>query len=60
VCGAKKDRHENIGAGHIGAQPFADMMRHPAVAGVPICIETPGKAPKNAEDIALLKKLRDG
>jgi deoxyribonuclease IV len=60
VCGAKKDRHENIGAGHIGAQPFADLMRHPAVAGVPICIETPGKAPKNAEDITLLKKLRDG
>ncbi|MEV4354489.1 deoxyribonuclease IV [Nonomuraea sp. NPDC004186] len=59
VCGAKKDRHENIGAGHIGAQPFADLMRHPAVAGVPICIETPGKAPKHAEDIALLKKLRD-
>lgn len=60
VCGAKKDRHEKIGAGHIGAQPFADLMRHPAVAGVPICIETPGKAPEHAEDIALLKKLRDG
>ncbi|GAA3690913.1 deoxyribonuclease IV [Nonomuraea antimicrobica] len=59
VCGAKKDRHENIGAGHIGAEPFAELMRHPAVAGVPICIETPGKAPKHAEDIALLKKLRD-
>jgi deoxyribonuclease-4 len=59
VCGAKKDRHENIGAGHIGAQPFAELIRHPAVAGVPICIETPGKAPKHAEDIALLKKLRD-
>ncbi|MFF4614479.1 deoxyribonuclease IV [Nonomuraea jabiensis] len=59
VCGAKKDRHENIGAGHIGAQPFAELLRHPAVAGVPICIETPGKAPKHAEDIALLKKLRD-
>ncbi|MEU7891528.1 deoxyribonuclease IV [Nonomuraea sp. NPDC049152] len=59
VCGAKKDRHENIGAGHIGAQPFADLMRHPAVAGVPICIETPGKADKHREDIELLKKLRD-
>jgi deoxyribonuclease IV len=58
VCGAKKDRHENIGAGHIGSQPFADLMRHPAVAGVPICIETPGKAEKNREDIELLKKLR--
>lgn len=60
VCGAKKDRHENIGAGFIGAQPFADLMRHPAVAGVPICIETPGKVDKWREDIELLKKLRDG
>ncbi|MEO3871516.1 deoxyribonuclease IV [Nonomuraea sp. B12E4] len=59
VCGAKKDRHENIGAGHIGSRPFAEMMRHPAVAGVPICIETPGKAPGHTEDIALLKRLRD-
>ncbi|MFE3448027.1 deoxyribonuclease IV [Nonomuraea sp. NPDC059194] len=59
VCGSKKDRHENIGAGHIGAQPFADLMRHPVAAGVPICIETPGKADKHREDIELLKKLRD-
>ncbi|MEU6997611.1 deoxyribonuclease IV [Nonomuraea sp. NPDC046570] len=60
VCGAKKDRHENIGAGCIGAEPFGDIMRHPAVAGVPICIETPGKADKHREDIELLKRLRDG
>ncbi|MEV0168383.1 deoxyribonuclease IV [Nonomuraea fuscirosea] len=60
MCGAKKDRHENIGAGHIGAEPFGDLMRHPAAAGIPLCIETPGKAPKHAEDITLLKKLRDG
>nr|WP_214326685.1 deoxyribonuclease IV [Nonomuraea sediminis] len=59
VCGSKKDRHENIGAGHIGSQPFADLMRHPVAAGVPICIETPGKAPGHREDILLLKKLRD-
>ncbi|MBT2228869.1 deoxyribonuclease IV [Nonomuraea sp. NEAU-A123] len=59
ACGSKKDRHENIGAGQIGAQPFADLMRHPAVAGVPICIETPGKADKHREDIATLMKLRD-
>ncbi|MEU4325170.1 deoxyribonuclease IV [Nonomuraea dietziae] len=59
ACGSKKDRHENIGAGHIGAQPFGELMRHPAVAGVPICIETPGKAEQNRADIELLKKLRD-
>ncbi|GAA3149330.1 deoxyribonuclease IV [Planomonospora alba] len=60
VCGSKKDRHENIGAGHIGAAAFAELMRHPACAGIPLCIETPGGADKHREDIELLKKLRDG
>ncbi|GIH74276.1 deoxyribonuclease IV [Planobispora longispora] len=59
VCASKKDRHENIGAGHIGAQAFAELMRHPAAAGIPLCIETPGGADKHREDIELLKKLRD-
>ena len=31
----------------------------PAVAGVPICIETPGKADQHRADIATLKRLRD-
>jgi deoxyribonuclease-4 len=57
-CGSKKDRHENIGAGHIGAQAFGEIMRHPVAAGVSICIETPGKADKHREDIVVLKKLR--
>ncbi|MGW0482421.1 deoxyribonuclease IV [Nonomuraea sp. NPDC003214] len=60
ACGSKKDRHENIGAGLIGAAAFGEMMRHPAVAGVPVCIETPGKADKHREDIETLKRLRDG
>lgn len=59
VCGSKKDRHENIGAGHIGAAAFAELMRHPVSAHVPLCIETPGKIDKHREDIELLKKLRD-
>ncbi|MEU3165114.1 deoxyribonuclease IV [Streptosporangium sp. NPDC006930] len=58
-CASRRDRHENIGAGHIGAASFAEMMRHPVVAGVPFCIETPGGAEKHREDIDLLKKLRD-
>ncbi|ACZ85728.1 deoxyribonuclease IV [Streptosporangium roseum] len=60
VCDSKKDRHENIGAGHIGMEPFAELMRHPVSAGVPLCIETPGGVDKHREDIELLKKLRDG
>ncbi|MGW4422960.1 deoxyribonuclease IV [Streptosporangium sp. NPDC004631] len=60
ACGSRRDRHENIGAGHIGALPFALLMSHPVAAGVPLCIETPGGAEKHREDIETLKKLRDG
>ncbi|MFC8919269.1 deoxyribonuclease IV [Streptomyces sp. NPDC057116] len=60
VVGAHKDRHANIGAGHIGAGPFGELMRHPAARGVPLIIETPGGTEGHAADIALLKKLRDG
>ncbi|MQA96702.1 MAG: deoxyribonuclease IV [Streptosporangiales bacterium] len=58
VCGGKKDRHENIGAGHIGADPFGELFTHPVSAGVPLIVETPGKAEGHAKDIATLKALR--
>ena len=29
-CGSHRDRHENIGAGQIGARPFGALLRHPA------------------------------
>ncbi|WP_242901921.1 deoxyribonuclease IV [Actinomadura terrae] len=58
-CASGRDRHENIGAGHIGESPFADLLRHPAVAGVPFIIETPGRAPEpHAKDITTLKNQR--
>ncbi|MFJ5231212.1 deoxyribonuclease IV [Kitasatospora sp. NPDC088391] len=67
VAGARKDRHENIGAGHIGAPAFAALLAHPATAGVPLVIETPDgrhdpariEGARHAADIALLKQLRD-
>nr|WP_269203916.1 deoxyribonuclease IV [Motilibacter peucedani] len=59
VCGASKDRHENIGAGHIGEAPFGRLLRHPAVRGVPLVVETPGEPADNARDIATLVRLRD-
>ncbi|MEU3446631.1 deoxyribonuclease IV [Streptomyces thermolilacinus] len=58
VAGAHKDRHANIGAGHIGEEPFRELMRHPATEGVPLVIETPGGKEKHAEDVARLKALR--
>ncbi|SFC72880.1 deoxyribonuclease IV [Streptomyces aidingensis] len=59
VCGARKDRHANIGAGHIGAAAFGALLRHPAAAGVPLVTETPGGPEGHAGDVARLKELRD-
>lgn len=59
VVGAHKDRHENIGAGHIGEEPFRALMSHPATEQVPLILETPGGKEKHAQDAALLKKLRE-
>ncbi|OON77727.1 deoxyribonuclease IV [Streptomyces tsukubensis] len=60
VTGAHKDRHENIGAGHIGAEPFRELFSHPATEGVPLVIETPGGKEGHVADVARLKELREG
>ncbi|MDX2558362.1 deoxyribonuclease IV [Streptomyces sp. TX20-6-3] len=59
VVGARKDRHANIGVGHIGEDAFRNLLRHPATAGVPLIIETPGGTAGHLADVELLKKLRD-
>ncbi|MFZ3497056.1 deoxyribonuclease IV [Streptomyces sp. 5.8] len=56
--GAHKDRHENIGQGHIGRDAFAELFTHPAMEGVPLITETPGGKEGHAADVALLKELR--
>jgi deoxyribonuclease-4 len=58
VCGALKDRHQNIGEGFIGAAPFKDLMAHPAIANAPLILETPGMEPEHGKEVALLKELR--
>lgn len=58
VVGAHKDRHENIGTGHIGEEPFRELMTHPATENVPLIIETPGGKEGHAADVARLKELR--
>jgi deoxyribonuclease-4 len=64
ACGSTRDRHTTIGAGSIGATPFAELFAHPELAGVPVVVETPsddGETPHggHARDIALLTALRD-
>jgi deoxyribonuclease-4 len=57
-CGSRRDRHAGIGAGHIGADPFAELFAHPVSAGVPVVLETPGPQEPHARDVATLKRLR--
>jgi deoxyribonuclease-4 len=60
VRGAMKDRHQKLGAGHIGVDAFAELLAHPATEGVPFVLETPGSRSVGDPDIALLKRLRTG
>ena len=59
VCGALKDRHQNLGEGEIGLKPFEELIGHPAVANAPLILETPGQEPEHGAEIALLKKMRE-
>jgi deoxyribonuclease IV len=57
-CGAKRDRHEALGAGQIGTEPFRALLAHPELAELPFVVETPGGKAGHARDIATLKELR--
>jgi len=37
----RKDRHENIGFGHIGFEALSYIVHHPQLAHVPKILETP-------------------
>jgi deoxyribonuclease-4 len=58
VCGALKDRHQNIGEGHIGLAAFQEMLDHPVMKNVPMVLETPGMEPEHGKEIAMLKQMR--
>jgi deoxyribonuclease-4 len=56
--GSTRDRHENVGAGQIGAAAFGELFAHPAVAAVPVIVETPSEgAAGHARDITTLRDL---
>lgn len=56
--GSLRDRHERLGAGRIGVAAFAELLAHPATAGVPFILETPGSREPGNPDLALLERLR--
>ncbi len=54
--GARKDRHENIGSGHIGFETLARIVHHPKLDDITKILETPyiDSRPPYKEEIARL------
>lgn len=55
---SKKDRHELIGVGMIGAEPFRRIMTDPRLASVPKVLETPKGDDMVTNDRQMLALLR--
>lgn len=56
--GSHRDRHQKIGEGQIGTAAFAELFAHPATAGVPFVLETPGSRKADDPSMPLLRGLR--
>jgi len=56
--GAAKDRHARIGEGKIGAEAILRVINHPALRGLPFCLETPNELDGYAREIRFLKDHR--
>lgn len=57
---SRKDRHEMIGKGEIGIEPFRMLVNDPRFRKIPMILETP-KGPdlrEDVENLALLRSLR--
>jgi len=57
--GGRKDRHETIGNGHIGPEALGRIINHPQLRMLPFYLETPNELPGYADEITLLKNLRE-
>lgn len=57
--GARKDRHEKIGEGTLGIDTIKNVINHPKLKKLPFYLETPNEIEGYAEEIELLKSLRD-
>ncbi len=55
--GARKDRHDHIGDGHIGIEGFKAITAYTNKHGIDMIIETPHDG-KEIEDVKFLKKFR--
>ena len=57
--GSRKDRHACLGEGSIGLEALGRIVRHPALRGLPFCLETPNDLPGYAREIALMREIAE-
>jgi deoxyribonuclease-4 len=58
--GSRVDRHEHIGKGHLGLEPFRLLMNDARYSQVPMYLETPkGKRDDEDLDVINLRTLRE-
>ena len=68
-CGSRVDRHEHIGQGCLGLEPFRRLLHDPRFAGLPMLIETEKSArttrptaivadPHDMKNLETLRRLR--
>jgi deoxyribonuclease-4 len=55
---SRRDRHELIAEGSLGAEPFRRIMRDPRFAGIPKVIETPKGDEEFTQDRRMMRRLR--
>ena len=54
-----KDRHECIGDGNLGLPTFHHIINHPALAGLPMILETPNELKGYQREISLLRAMEE-
>jgi len=56
--GSKKDRHQHLGEGTIGLEPFSMLVNDARFENIPAILETPKEGMGDEGNISVLRKLR--
>jgi len=56
--GSRKDRHEHLGEGSLGVEPFRRIVQDPRFRGIPKILETPKEPDPVGNDLKNLGLLR--
>ena len=57
--GSRVDRHEHIGEGQIGLEPFRRLVNEKRFSQTPMILETPGGETHYRKNLSVLRKLHD-